>query len=121
MKIGAIQVSTTPRGYRTMYAPRTPAIAPLAPMFGIAGSPGAPHWSVTSVCSAPRPHPGPEVEDDVAEAAERVLDVVPEDPEEQHVPEQVDIQLPCMNIEMNAITSQPSPRLGQEPSTSHGR
>ena len=37
-----------------------------------------------------RREPAEEVEDDEAHAAERVLDVVPEDPEEQHVAEQVE-------------------------------
>src|SRR5262245_39131154 len=47
-----IAVSTLARGRSRKYAPRTPAIAPLAPMLGMLASAGVPKCSVTSVCVA---------------------------------------------------------------------
>jgi hypothetical protein len=46
-----------------------------------------------------RGDPRCEVPEQEPEAAEHVLDVVPEDPEEDHVPGEVQ-QLPCMNIDV---------------------
>ena len=59
-------------------------------MFGML-APAAPvKWSVTAVCSAGRDDPGGEVPEQEPDPAERVLDVVPEDPEEEHVPAEVE-------------------------------
>ena len=64
-------------------------MAPLAPMFGIVASGRLRTSEVTNVCAAVAARPPSDVEDKVAEPAERVLDVVAEDPEKEHVAEQV--------------------------------
>src|SRR5205823_9593075 len=47
-----ISVSTRARGRRTKYAPSTPAIAPLAPMFGTLAAPTPANSRVTKLCTA---------------------------------------------------------------------
>jgi len=47
-----ISVSTRARGSSTKYAPSTPAIAPLAPMFGMLASSVLPNPSVIADCTA---------------------------------------------------------------------
>ena len=50
-KIGTA-VRTRARGKKTMYAPMTPAMAPLAPTMGMSGSPWARDSSVCAAAAA---------------------------------------------------------------------
>ena len=84
-----IKVSTFARGRSRKYAPRTPEIAPDAPRFGMPAESGAVQ-SVIDRLEGGRGVAGEQIEDEVAHAAERVLDVVAEDPEEEHVAGEVD-------------------------------
>ena len=84
-----ITVRTRARGRSTKYAPRTPAIAPLAPMFGMLASVTLPAVSVIAGLQRRRREARGEVPDEEAHLPERVLDVVAEDPEEEHVAEDV--------------------------------
>ena len=84
-----ITVSTRARGRSTKYAPSTPAIAPLAPMFGMLASLTLPAVSVITRLERRRREARSDVPDEEAHLAERVLDVVAEDPEEEHVAEDV--------------------------------
>ena len=49
----------------------------------------SPSTNVETTCASEAATPGHEIEGRVADVAEVVLDVVAEDPEEQHVPEEV--------------------------------
>ena len=82
-------VTTRAWGRSTKYAPSTPAIAPLAPTVGMLAAAVPAKCSVTPRLRERGGEAGREVEDEEADAAHHVLDVVAEDPEEEHVPEQV--------------------------------
>ena len=85
MRPKKISVSTRARGSSTKYAPSTPAIAPLAPMFGMLASCGVAEPERHRRLRGHRRDARGEVPDEEPHAAERVLDVVAEDPEEEHV------------------------------------
>src|SRR5918995_1660268 len=63
-------------GYRTKYAPITPAMAPLAPTIGTTDS------GLVTVCRSA----AKEIEGDEPAVAHAILDVVTKDPEVEHVP-----------------------------------
>ena len=67
-----------------MYAPRTAAIAPLAPMFDARVRRGAGRQGHDGLRGR-RSQAAGEVPEQEANLAERVLDVVAEDPQEEHV------------------------------------
>ena len=71
-------------GNITRYAPRTPEIAPDAPSVGITES------GSTRICAKLAITPGDEVEDEEQPVADAVLDVVAEDPQEEHVAGEVE-------------------------------
>ena len=70
-------------GNQTTYAPMIPAIAPEAPSVGISESGLAAIWRSVPDQAARQ------VDDQVADGAQDLLDVVAEDPEVEHVPGQV--------------------------------
>ena len=74
---------TRARGKSTRYAPSVAAIAPDAPIVGTVdvGS--------MATCDRPASAAADQVEDQEPEPPEAVLDVVPEDPQVEHVAEQV--------------------------------
>ena len=77
-------------------------MAPLAPSIGTCASASAPKPKGHRRLQRRRGEPAGHVEGQIADAAERVLDVLPEDREEEHVAEQVS-QLPCMNIAVSQL------------------
>ena len=79
MKIG-MSVRTRALGYDTTYAPRTPAIAPLAPMLGSGV------WIQDRMDDAGA-ESAEQIEYEIREVAEPVFNVVAEDPEIPHVPD----------------------------------
>ncbi len=81
------------RGNQTTYIPMIPAIAPDAPRV---------RDERVRIHHDPehRAHePARQIDDQVAEGAEDLLDVIPEDPEIEHVPGQVE-DWACRNIEV---------------------
>jgi hypothetical protein len=66
-----------------MYAPITPLMAPLAPTAGMSLN------RLNPMCAPPRQQPAQQVEHEEAQVPHGVFDVVPEDPQEQHVPKEV--------------------------------
>ena len=95
-----ISVSTLERGRRTKYAPRTPAIAPLAPMFGMlaAGTPA--NSSVTNVCTAIATIPAARYQKRKPTWPSASSMLLPKIQRKSMLP-RMWIQPPCMNIDVN--------------------
>jgi hypothetical protein len=93
-------VSTRARGRRTKYAPRTPAIAPLAPMFGMLASRTVPNVRVTKVWSAVAATPAARYQSRNRTLPRASSMLFPKIQRNSMLPRMC-TQLPCRNIEVN--------------------
>ena len=114
-----ITVRTRARGRSTKYAPRTPAIAPLAPMFGMLASVTLPAVSVITVCSAVAASPAAIYQTKKRTLPSASSTLLPKIQRKSMLPRMCS-QLACMNIELNAPSYHGSGWIGIDTGMWHG-